>query len=114
MGAIAPRKKLSDGYCIVFYGDFTAILDFADVNFVYEWDFADYGADCNDCFGFLVYHAKWCCAVFSSCGITCSFRLCCLLPLWEHEDFAFDAYALEFMAFFEYDACVGVYAAVEN
>ena len=39
---------------------------------------------------------------------------CAAFALWENEDFAFDALPLQFMTFFDDDACVGVYSAVET
>ena len=78
-----------------------------------DGDFADDGADCYDGFAFFVYHACWGDAVFLH-AVERVAADCAAFALWEHEDFAFDALPLQFVSFFDDDACVWVYAAVEG
>ena len=113
------RNQKSDNYLwsndcdgVVFYADFIACFDFADVDFVYGGDFADDGADGNDGFAFFVYHACGGGAVFLH-AVERVAADCAAFALWENEDFAFDALTLQLMSFFDYDACVWVNAAVE-
>ena len=84
------RKGLLNLDGVVFYRDFVACFDFADVDFVYGGDFADDGADGYDGFALFVYHACGCGAIFLH-AVECVAAHCAAFALWEHEDFVFDA-----------------------
>ena len=88
------------------------VLILLNIYFVYEGDFADDGSDCDDGFGFPIYHGGWCGAVFLH-AVECVASDCASFALGEHQNFSCDALSLQFMALFKHDACVGVYAAVE-